>query len=295
MEADTVVKMSLVAFCKEDIKINGMPLVDKLRKQALQMQELVVEVYHLINLHFLERCEQVASDQPPQPISGRPYDADPRIEPKWDGKRVLEYFYAVARHEHRQSAVPAVEIMRAQERLYNQLRKDHLPRPEGATDKDQLWLVSRLGLHVNSLLHVANRIAAVINTNIRQHFYPRQQQHITLRDNLPTKIAAKCRQMDINSNAHRGRTHDESLPYELLTDSVEWELQKHPERFLYPMWCMNKLREEKGESLFSVLPLSCGFVPGACLHIDTDALCAIVGGKHNNLLAHYYKMKSSPA
>ena len=92
--------------------------------------------------------------------------------------------------------------------------------------------------------------------------------------------------MDINGNSHRGRTHDDSLPYELLSDSVDLELQKHPERFLYPMWIMSKYFETAEQRLFALLPLSHGFVPGACLHIDTDALCAIVGGKHNELLAH---------
>jgi hypothetical protein len=57
------------------------------------------------------------------------------------------------------------------------------------------------------------------------------------------------------------------------------------------MWIMNKYFETAEQRLFALLPLSHGFVPGACLHIDTDALCAIVGGKHNELLAHYYKAK----
>ena len=96
MEEDTVVKMSLEGFCKA-IDIDGKPLLDILREKALKMQDLVVEVYHLINLHFLDRCETF--HRTALSIVNRLYAVDPRIEPTWNEDRVFAYFYAVARSE----------------------------------------------------------------------------------------------------------------------------------------------------------------------------------------------------
>ena len=129
-------------------------------------------------------------------------------------------------------------------------------------------------------------MAAAINTNIQTHEYKRQWQYIALRDNLDKK-AAKAKQQQINATARAGLTTDDSLPYELL-QSVESDLKTHPERFLYTMWRMNKLREANGKRLFAVLPMAHGFVPGACLHIDTQSLLKIVGS--HPLLGPYNKV-----
>jgi len=59
-----------------------------------------------------------------------------------------------------------------------------------------------------------------------------------------------------------------------------------PERFLWPMWRMNALLEEHEQRKFAVLPLSMGFVPGACLHIDTYSLLQLVGRTHPALVAY---------
>src|SRR3954463_13549037 len=95
-QPDTVVKMALDTLCKDDIRVDGTPLVDILRDRAVEMHKLASEVSHLINLHFLERCEKVIQDQPPPKISGKPYDCDPRIEEPWAETRVLKYFYAIS-------------------------------------------------------------------------------------------------------------------------------------------------------------------------------------------------------
>jgi hypothetical protein len=209
---------------------------------------------------------------------------------------VLEYFYAITGH-----AKAAVELLAARKRLYDQKRKDNLPPPPPpppptatataiATPTpdttNEWWLLSRSGLHVNSLIFAAKQIATAINTNIQQHFYKRQLRYIKLRDNLHTQDDAKRRQEEINLSAHCGHTTDDSLPYKLM-HSVEQDLQQYPEHFLYPMWVMNKHFEtaDPPQKLFALLPLVRGFVPGAHLHIDTVALCSLVGLKHPKLKA----------
>ncbi len=159
-------------------------------------------------------------------------------------------------------AVLDEDLLRLRKNLYDPLRS-HLPAAE--------QLVSRAGLPFNTLQEAATRIAAAIITNIQQHYYKRQWQYIALRDGL-SKRDAKAKQKQINAAADAGaaaakaagqqsyQTHDNSLPFELLESTVALELAKHPERFLFTMWCMNKLREEKGKRLFAVMPMARGFI-----------------------------------
>ncbi len=53
MASDTVVKMSLEAFCKENILVDGgESLLAVLRAKALQMNDVLFETYHLILFTF---------------------------------------------------------------------------------------------------------------------------------------------------------------------------------------------------------------------------------------------------
>ena len=118
-------------------------------------------------------------------------------------------------------------------------------------------------------------MAAAINTNIKEHFYDRQVQFIALRQNLNMKKKedremAREQQRAINKAAP-GPTTDSSLPT-LIKTSVPYDLEACPEHFLWPMFTMNTLLESKQKHTFRLVPLTQGFVPGACLHICTLAL-----------------------
>jgi len=144
--------------------------------------------------------------------------------------------------------------------------------------RGNLPLESRSYLKLDEL---ATRMAAVLNTNIREHFWKRQLQYLMeLKDDL-TREQAKAMQQKINEKKKR---HD-SLP-EGIVDDVAYHLKAHPEDFLFPMWRMATLLERNNKKIFALLPLSKGFVPGASLHLDTDALLNVVGQKHE--LAQVY-------
>jgi hypothetical protein len=265
---DTTVKLSLENFCRPDIKVGkkGTLLLQTLRERALQMNDVVTETWHLIQLYIRYCFENDAQNHG-------------LTMPKWDGKRVMQFLYVVTRTSERPShAKLDDELVRIRKELYDPLRA-HLP--------DDQKLVSRSGLPADALREACNRMASAIVVNITQHWYPRQWQYIALRDNL-TKKEAKAKQQRINTAAGAGPTIDDSLPHELLT-SVESDLTTYPERFLYTMWRMNKVRETNGKRLFAVLPMAHGFVPGACLHIDTNSLCDIVGERHE-LLTEYNQL-----
>jgi hypothetical protein len=266
---DTTVKLSLESFC-QGIKVGTkekLLLLEKLRELALQMNDVVTETWHLIQLYIRERFEKTQN-----------HGLD---EPKWNEERVMKFLHVVTCCTARASRAKLdADIVKIWQELYDPLRT-HLPDV-------QKKLVSRSGLPDNALQEAGTRMAAAINTNIQTHWYKRQWQYIALRDNLDKK-EAKVKQQQINAAAGAGLTTDDSLPHELLK-SVESDLKAHPERFLYTMWQMNKLHETKGKRLFAVLPMAHGFVPGACLHIDTQSLLSIVGKSHP-LLTKYSKSR----
>ena len=271
---DTSVKLSLAAFCK-GIEVKGkngkmLLLEDVLRELSLQMYEAVTETWHFIHLVMNDQSEIAAA------AGGNITVADDD-EPVWNVNRVMKYMYVATRGGARTRTKLDAELLAKRIRLYDPLRL-HLPAAQR--------LVSRSGLPANSLREAATRMAAAINTNIRVHWYKRQQRYIAVRDGLDMKIA-KVKQQQINAAADAATAAaaagqqqlDDSLPLKLLK-SVALDLETHPQRFLYPMWRMNKLFEEKGMHLFAVLPMAHGFIPGACLHIDTRSLVAIVGYGH---------------
>ena len=272
---DTSVKLSLAAFCK-GIEVNGkngkmLLLEEKLRQLAPQMYEVVTETWHFIHLVMNDQCETANSAAAAAVASGGNITVAAADEPVWDADRVMKYMYVVTRCDSERTELDA-ELLAKRIQLYDPLC---LALPAAQR------LVSRSGLPANSLREAATRMAAAINTNIRVHWYKRQRRYIAVRDGLDMKIA-KVKQQQINEVADAAAVQqqlDDSLPLKLLK-SVALDLETHPQRFLYPMWRMNKLFEEKGMHLFAVLPMAHGFIPGACLHIDTKSLVAIVGNAH---------------
>jgi hypothetical protein len=85
--ADTVVKMSLESFCKTITLGKGKHqklLLTKLREQALQMNDVVTETWHLIQLYCRDYFEKAAAS------------ANHGLDmPKWDETRVMEFLRVV--------------------------------------------------------------------------------------------------------------------------------------------------------------------------------------------------------
>src|ERR1700730_2391512 len=91
------------------------------------------------------------------------------------------------------------------------LRQQHYDALRGP-----LPLECRDGIPTHALEEAATRMAAAINTNIKEHFYERQLQFIALRQNLVMKKKedremAREQQRAINKAA-TGPTTDSSLP-----------------------------------------------------------------------------------
>ena len=117
---------------------------------------------------------------------------------------------------------------------------------------------------------------------MRQHFADHQRRYIKLREGLDKWKDAEEAQRYFNDKAARNHVAgqpcgDDSLPATLVERTVGEDVQQHPERYLFVLWNMNKLFDWLGERMIAVLPLSTGFVPGASLHIDTQALEQLVG------------------
>ena len=61
---DTTVKLSLESFCRQDIKVGtkGTLLLEALRECALQMNDVVTETWHLIQLYIRYCFENAAQN-----------------------------------------------------------------------------------------------------------------------------------------------------------------------------------------------------------------------------------------
>ena len=255
---ETTVKCSLEAFCKDPV------LLAKLRELAPRMARIVTETSHFISLCVLKVFSEALAQK-----------TWPAPEEPWTSKRVLECMYVVTSCKLARAKLDA-ELLALRQQHYDSLRG---PLP----------LECRDGIPWPALEEAATRMAAAINTNIKEHFYERQLQFIALRQNLDMKKKedremAREQQRAINKAA-RGPTTDSSLPTVIKT-CVPYDLEAYPEHFLWPMFTMNTLLESKQMHTFRLVPLSQGFVPGACLHICTGSLVQIVGESDPRLAAY---------
>jgi hypothetical protein len=264
-----VIKVSLKSFCKDPA------LLELLQKHVHTLDRITTETYHLINLLLRHRYEQ---------------DPDNFTEQKWTRDRVLLYMCAVSKPEPKPDANVAAMLdsdVDTATSVREFCRQHYMPLRGNLEPPD------RTGLPGNALQEVATRIAASIETNIREHFFRRQLHNIFWRECIPnqasgTKLApeerkqawkkARERQTEINEKAVTERLADKSLPRpDTIEKSVAYHLEAHAEAFVGLLLWMNSQLEEKGQKKFAVLPMSTGFVPGANLHIDTDSLERLVG------------------
>ena len=114
---DTVVKMSLESFCKTITVGKGKRqklLLTKLRDQALQMNDVVTETWHLIQLYCRDYFEKAAAS------------ANHGLDmPKWDEARVMEFLRVVTTCTQPSTELNA-DILKIRQELYDPLRA-HIP------------------------------------------------------------------------------------------------------------------------------------------------------------------------
>jgi hypothetical protein len=217
------IKLSLEGLCRKGPDGNILPeaseVLKLLREMAPRMSALVTETWRLINLDFRERCERSL-------CLGIPHE-----EPKWTMARVLTFMKAVSTTSSNRAKDGDPLLIAVRKRLYDPLRT-------------LLPLISREGIPCNSLQEASKKMAAAINTNVREHWYKRQRRYLAVRDNMDKKTAWD-HQREINSAAGSGPTNDDSLPPTLLK-SVGQDLASNPERFLWRMWCINSFLERHG-------------------------------------------------
>jgi hypothetical protein len=149
----TTVKCSLEAFCKDSL------LFAKLCQLAPRTARVVTETSHLITLYVLKRFGEA------QAQNTRPGPEEP-----WTSARVLRFMYVVTSCKLERAKLDA-ELLALRQQHYDALR-------------GSLPLECRDGIPWPALEEAATRMAAAINTNIKEHFYERQLRFIALRQNL---------------------------------------------------------------------------------------------------------------
>jgi hypothetical protein len=257
------VKLSLLRFCRNDEVLCGV-----IAELALKMRALHVAALQLINLHMRLVYEHAEERQ-----------VLPEERP-WTPDRVRQYFYAV-------SDLPNTHWQMPDEPFFAlACEKFKLIAPT----------ISREGVAAGNFIgEAAKRLAASINTQVREHFVQIQLRYFRLRAAVKVhKVSDKERpemvsveegralQFAVNTSGE----NDESLPPLPGGMSVLTALEQYPEWFLFHIHRMNRLFEQHDHKKYAVFPLSTGFVPGAYLHVDTPSLYALLKDPR---LAHLQK------
>ena len=145
--------------------------------------------------------------------------------------------------------------------------------------------LSREGVPGHALEEIANLLAASINTNISRHFPKHLQRYWRVaKENgakPPTRAEAYKRWTRVRSMNEQevSELKDDMLP-RVLDGTVAQTLEKHPERFLAALWRMNAEFIKRGMKAFAVMPLPRRLVPGANLHLDSEALVQLMRHEH---------------
>ena len=207
----TVIKSSLEAFCSDQT------LRELLKQNAERVQRIIAEAWHLIHIYIRLAFEESRPDL----ISTQ----------RWHKDWVLRFIFAVSRVDTKKGR-PKAEVTEA---LFLK-SVDHYLELRGKDNK----LESRDGLsHV--LNETATRMAAEINTNIREHFFQHQRRYLRLRDALSTEDAQQ-KQQQINTGK---LGNDDSIPLNLQGKTVFDALKDTPELFLPVLWKYNQCFEKE--------------------------------------------------
>jgi hypothetical protein len=214
-----------------------------IQSKVLEICRLKTEAFHLIGLDLRKRYERALKENKlPQ-------------ESKWDQARVLQFLHAVSTS----SASVDKDILQTWKELYKPLRETSTLPAKERTNKLN-----------NALKELATHMAASMNTNIQMHFFKRQCKYLRLKHDLNKEDARKL-QNELNETL-KGCPEDLLTLPEPTEKGVAYDLEKSPEKFLYPMWRMNSWFAEVNAKTFAILPLSTGFTPSASLQIDTETL-----------------------
>jgi len=250
------VKCSLRKLCREDKK-----WIELIQEKVVEMDKIVTEAYHLLNLHVRRLLEEGSSIPPLK------------------ANYLREFLTAVSmvKKQNRKKIELNAAIQTTKERYYDPIRKGkQIPGRDGLKD---------------CISYAAKDMEVAITNNIQMRFFKRQYRYLRFKYPDLTKE-------DIHQLQNRINTEDDSdtepyghisLPAE-IKKSVAYDLQMDPWKFLLPMYNMimemassssketdndnnNNKKKESTTSLkgFSLLPLRRGFVP-RFIHIDNTSM-----------------------
>ena len=226
-----------------------------LQEQVENINRIVVEGYHLLNLHVLKLLTVGRREIPP-----------------FSQQYVLQFIrkVSVTSNQGRPTEIVDPDLEVTYRTLYEPLRSGR-KQPS----RSKIYGI---------LQEMATEMSTAINNNITLHFFKRQYQHLRLQNPKMKKEDIWKLQDKINSNRSRCETHPS------IEVSVAYDLQAHPERFLKSLFRMNSLRKAKKRKLFSLLPLRRGFVPSN-IRITNSGLEELSRGMEE--AKEYFKQKAS--
>ena len=248
VEDFSVIKMALKSFVKEPF------FTEEIQKHVESVNRIVVEAYHLLNLHVLRLLEQQEVHLPP-----------------FDQPFLLKFLKCVSSTSNKGGLCSVKD-----QKIELTFADLYLPL-FGEKKKERRRLPREFESGI--LQEMATEMTIAINNNIRIHFFKRQFRHLRIfNPSLEPKEIAKL-QDAINENMDECETHPK------LEESIAYDLEAYPERFLPAMYRMNLLRKKKNQKLFSIIPLRRGFVPSSIriTHTALERIARSLRKKHSEV------------
>lgn len=213
-------------------------LLEKIQEVVINVDEIITRTYEVLNLHILRLIQNSL------------------LIPDIDQSFITKIINAVTYPEQtRKSPNIDLEVQKTMEWF--------LPENHNNNNKK----ISRKGLTF-ILQYAAIEVVTAVKNNIQMHFYQRQLNYLKTTSTNKSIEELKEEQKMINENKQH-------LTLPKIVANVGFDLKSHPEKFLYPMFNMNRYFEVNGHKLFSLLPMRRGFIP-RYITITSDCLYQII-------------------
>jgi len=242
MEEVTLKKPYTIKYSLEKI-CSSSTFLKYIRHYVPVVSKIVTEGYHLLNLHILRLLE------------------DGRDIPPLSEEYMMQFLRQVSYKNNKQGKKEELDddIKKTKILHYDALRKG---RP----------LLCRDYL-LEPLRSAATEMETAVKNNIQIHFFKRQYKF--LQKLYPDKDRSGISAIQDKLVAFTDPTVLDSKNWRCVPKQIEknlaYDLQKYPERFLVPMYWMNKYKEGQSEKTFSLMPMRRGFIP-CSMSIGTETL-----------------------
>lgn len=236
--SDLTIKCSLKRLLKKNEEI-----IKVIQAAVIRMNQIITEVYHLLNLHIRRLLEGKQSI------------------PNMDNSCVRKFIQATSTLHGTHSLPDDEEICKTFRDLYlpllgNRKLAEYFEPRDNLSDCIDYAAVEMLTSIKNNI-----QVQRVWLNNIQVHFISRQMNFLRRQSpKVEKKYLWEKLMRENEAGQAENAAHVAYLP-DHLKESVWKELKLNPFQFLHPMYEMDKFLEDQNAKTFALIPLRHGFIP----------------------------------